>query len=92
MRASISVFTWGISIHCAIGATPATMWMQWRMLQQEQPQDFVIATGRQVSVRRFIELTSEELGWGSILWQGSGIHEVGRRAHTGALAVRIDPR
>jgi len=39
--------------------------MQWRMLQQEgPPEDFVIATGRQESVRRFIELTALELGWG----------------------------
>jgi GDP-D-mannose dehydratase len=38
--------------------------MQWRMLQQDSPEDFVIATGRQESVRRFIELTATELGWG----------------------------
>ena len=40
--------------------------MQWRMLQQEQPEDFVIATGRQESVRRFIELAASKLDWGSI--------------------------
>ena len=40
--------------------------MQWLMLQQEQPEDFVIATGRQESVRRFIELTAQQLGWGAI--------------------------
>ena len=39
--------------------------MQWRMLQQAEPEDFVIATGRQESVRRF-ELTAECLGWGAI--------------------------
>ena len=66
--------------------------MQWRMLQQEQPEDFVIATGRQETVRRFIELAAEQLGWGAISWQGSGIGEVGRRADTGAVVVRIDPR
>jgi len=55
--------------------------MQWRMLQQEQPDDFVIATGRQESVRRFIELAASELGWGGIEW-----------ADTGAVVVRIDPR
>ncbi len=38
--------------------------IQWRMLQQEQPEDFVIATGREKSVRRFIELAPSELGWG----------------------------
>ena len=67
--------------------------MQWRMLQQiGTPEDFVIATGRQESVRRFIELTAAELGWGPILWEGSGINETGRRADSGALVVRIDPR
>jgi len=65
--------------------------MQWRMLQQQTPEDFVIATGRQESVRRFIELTALELGWGAIEWQGEGVHEVGRRP-TGEVVVRIDPR
>jgi GDPmannose 4,6-dehydratase len=66
--------------------------MQWRMLQQQSPEDFVIATGRQESVRRFIELTAQQLGWGSIQWEGSGIAEIGLRADTGAVVVRIDPR
>jgi len=66
--------------------------MQWRMLQQEQPEDFVIATGRQESVRRFIELAAAELGWGGIQWQGEGLHETGLRADTGDVVVRIDPR
>ena len=66
--------------------------MQWRMLQQEQPEDFVIATGRQETVRRFIELAAGELGWGAITWEGSGVEEVGRRSDTGAVVVRIDPR
>jgi GDPmannose 4,6-dehydratase len=67
--------------------------MQWRMLQQSGvPEDFVIATGRQESVRRFIELTAASLGWGGIDWQGSGVEETGRRADTGAVVVRIDPR
>ncbi|MBM5825924.1 MAG: GDP-mannose 4,6-dehydratase, partial [Cyanobacteria bacterium M_surface_10_m2_119] len=59
--------------------------------QQESPEDFVIATGRQESVRRFIELTALELGWGSIQWEGEGIHQIGRRS-TGEVVVRIDPR
>jgi GDPmannose 4,6-dehydratase len=66
--------------------------MQWRMLQQDQPEDFVIATGRQESVRRFIELTAEQLGWGPMRWEGSGLQECGMRADTGAVVVRIDPR
>ena len=73
--------------------------MQWRMLQQQQPEDFVIATGRQESVRRVIELAATELGWAAglesgpaILWDGEGLEEIGRRADTGAVVVRIDPR
>jgi GDP-mannose 4,6-dehydratase len=52
--------------------------MQWRMLQQDSPEDYVIATGRQESVRRFIELAARELGWGNepdesaLLWEGEG--------------------
>ena len=66
--------------------------MQWRMLQQKQPEDFVIATGRQESVRRFIELAAKALGWGELQWNGEGLQEVGQRADTGAVVVRIDPR
>ena len=66
--------------------------MQWLMLQQDTPEDYVIATGRQESVRRFIELTATQLGWGSMQWEGSGLNEVGRRSDTGAIVVRIDPR
>jgi GDPmannose 4,6-dehydratase len=66
--------------------------MQWLMLQQEQPEDFVIATGRQESVRRFIELTAQQLGWGGIEWSGQGLQEIGKRADTSQVVVRIDPR
>ncbi len=67
--------------------------MQWRMLQQEgPPEDFVIATGRQESVRRFIELVAYELGWGAIAWQGEDLQETGSRVDTGDVVVRIDPR
>ena len=71
--------------------------MQWLMLQQELPRDFVIATGRQESIRRFIELTAEKLGWKNnnneyILWSGQGANEVGRRADTNEIVVRVDER
>ncbi len=66
--------------------------MQWRMLQQDHPEDFVIATGRQESVRRFIELAAEKIGWGGITWEGAALEEVGRRADSGAVVVQIDPR
>ena len=66
--------------------------MQWRMLQQDAPEDFVIATGRQETVRCFIELTAEKIGWGGIRWEGEGLEELGHRADTGDVVVRIDPR
>lgn len=63
--------------------------MQWLMLQQDKPEDFVIATGVQFSVRQFIEWASAELGE-QIRWEGHGVDEVG---YWGANpVVRIDPR
>tara|TARA_R110002111_G_scaffold122386_1_gene186151 strand:+ start:581 stop:1705 length:1125 start_codon:yes stop_codon:yes gene_type:complete len=50
--------------------------MQWLMLQQEKPDDFVIATGKQYSVRQFVEFSAKEVGI-SITWQGIGIDEKG---------------
>ena len=66
--------------------------MQWLMLQQTKPDDFVIATGHQTTVRHFIELAAVHIGWGSIIWSGQGVDEVGRRADTGDIVIRIDPR
>jgi GDPmannose 4,6-dehydratase len=63
--------------------------MQWMMLQQEQAEDFVIATGVQYSVRQFIEWTAEELGM-PLRWEGEGIDEVGYWNHK--PIVKIDPR
>ena len=63
--------------------------MQWLMLQQEEPEDFVIATGKQYSVRQFIEWTAAELGM-SIHWEGRGIEEVGYS--DAKPIIRIDPR
>ena len=62
------------------------------MLQQEKPIDFVIATGRQESVRKFIELTAKELNWGSIIWEGTGVNEIGRREDTNEIVIRIDEK
>jgi len=50
--------------------------MQWMMLQQDHPDDFVIATGKQYSVRQFIEMSADELGI-KIKWQGEGVDEIG---------------
>jgi len=63
--------------------------MQWLMLQQEQPEDFVIATGVQYSVRDFIDAAARELGM-EIGWQGKGLDEKGIDAH-GKCIVEIDP-
>ena len=72
--------------------------MQWRMLQQDEPEDFVIATGEQHSVREFVEVAAAEVGF-SIEWRGEGVGEVGVLIGTdeGDLLeerpiVRVDPR
>ena len=66
--------------------------LQWRMLQQDEPDDYVISTGRQESVRRFIELCAKKLGWGGIAWEGIGLEEVGRRIDTNEIVVRVDQK
>ncbi len=79
--------------------------MQWLMLLQDHPEDFVIATGVQYSVRQFIEMSAERLGF-TIAWQGQGVGEVGvvdQISHSsaadkcpalrpGMVIIRIDPR
>jgi len=74
--------------------------MQWMMLQQDVPKDFVIATGVQYSVREFIEMAAGRLGIG-IRWEGEGRDEVGvvsalsaehSSLRLGGAVVRIDPR
>ena len=64
--------------------------MQWLMLQQDDPQDFVIATGVQYSVRDFVDAAARELGI-AVRWQGQGIDEKGYDAH-GHCIVAVDPR
>ena len=64
--------------------------MQWLMLQQENPEDFVIATGVQHSVRDFIEAAAKELGF-QIRWEGDGVNEKGYDAQ-GKCVVAVDPR
>ncbi len=63
----------------------------WLMLQQETPEDFVIATGETHSIREFVELAYKELGI-EIEWRGQGIDEVGIDRATGNTIIRIDPR
>jgi GDPmannose 4,6-dehydratase len=64
--------------------------MQWLMLQQDAPDDYVIATGEQHSVREFIELTARELGI-AIQWEGQGVDERGINAANGKTIVAVDP-
>ena len=64
--------------------------MQWLMLQQDHPEDFVIATGVQYSVRQFVEISAAELGI-SIKWKGKGVEEKGYDA-AGKCIVQVDPR
>ena len=78
--------------------------MQWLMLQQDEPEDFVIATGVQVSVRQFVQMAAEVLGI-TLEFEGQGTAEVGRVARVGPgprderakvkpgdVIVRVDPR
>ena len=66
--------------------------MQWLMLQQDHPEDFVIATGVQYSVRDFVNAAAKELGM-NIRWQGKGVDEIGYLdAQSSRAIVRVDPR
>ena len=65
--------------------------MQWLMLQQDQPEDFVIATGVQYSVRDFVNAAAKELGI-EIRWEGKGIEEKGYDVASGKCIVQVDPR
>jgi len=64
---------------------------QWLMLQQAEAEDFVIATGKQYSVRDFVVAAGERLGM-HIEWRGRGVDEVGTDQATGRVLVRVDPR
>ena len=66
--------------------------MQWLMLQQNKPEDFVIATGRECSVRHFIELCAEALNWGGINWEGEGLNEIGKRKDNGKTVIKVDEK
>ena len=66
--------------------------MQWLMLQQEKPEDYVIATGSQISVREFIEIAAEYIGWGGIRWEGEGLNEIGIRNDNNKTIIEVDKR
>lgn len=63
----------------------------WRIVQQDSPDDYVLATGEAHSVREFVELAFAEAGR-KISWEGEGINEIGRDAQSGDVLVKIDPR
>ncbi|MGE4529284.1 MAG: GDP-mannose 4,6-dehydratase [Rhodospirillaceae bacterium] len=63
----------------------------WRILQQDAPGDYVLATGESHSVREFVECAFAEVGQ-AIVWQGKGVDETGVDAESGAVRVRVDPR
>ncbi len=65
--------------------------MQWLMLQQDEPDDFCIATGNQYSVRDFVNLAWAQLGR-KIRWEGEGVNEKGYDEDSGELVVAVDPR
>jgi len=62
----------------------------WRMLQQESPDDYVLATGETHSVREFVELAAEVAGF-DLAWEGSGEEERGIDRRTGKVVVRVNP-
>ena len=63
---------------------------QWLMLQQDKPEDFVIATGVQYSVRQFVDAAAKEIGM-QITWEGQGVEETGTDQN-GKVIVKVDPR
>jgi GDPmannose 4,6-dehydratase len=63
----------------------------WLMLQQEEPDDYVIATGKQYSVREFVEEAAPYFGM-KIIWEGEGLDEVGIDKSTGKTVVRVNPK
>jgi len=62
----------------------------WRMLQQPEPDDYVIATGETHSVREFVEVAFQELGL-EIAWEGEKERELGRDRSTGKILIKVDP-
>lgn len=63
----------------------------WLMLQQDRPDDYVLATGQTTTVRRFVELAFQELDI-HIDWEGEGINEIGKCSKTGRTLVEVSPR
>lgn len=73
------------------GYAPEYVEAMWKMLQLEHPEDFVIATGETHSVREFVELAAQYVGY-DLVWEGEGIHEKGIDRKSNRIIVEIDPR
>ena len=73
------------------GYAPDYVEMMWRMLQQDTPDDYVVATGEMHTVREFIEKSFGYVGI-EIVWEGEGVKEVGKNKATGDIVVRMDER
>lgn len=65
--------------------------MMWLMLQQDQPDDYVVATGETHSVREFVELAAKNLDM-DLVWEGSGVDEVGIDKKTNKAVIKVDPK
>ncbi len=63
----------------------------WMMLQREEPEDFVLATGKMYTVREFVQKAATHIGI-DLVWKGEGVDEKGYDAKTGKLVVEVDPR
>lgn len=63
----------------------------WLILQQDKPEDFVVASGETHTVREFATLAFNEIGI-NIIWQGQGVNEIGLNAQTGEVLVKVNPR
>lgn len=63
----------------------------WMMMQQDKPDDFVLATGKKISVRKFVEMSFNHVGI-KLKWEGKGVNEKGINDATGKIIVEIDPR
>jgi len=73
------------------GYAPEYVEAMWLMLQQNEPDDYIIATGETHSVREFVEVAFEQIGI-KIKWQGEGVEEVGVDKNNGEVLVKIDPQ
>jgi GDPmannose 4,6-dehydratase len=62
----------------------------WRILQADEPNDWVVSTGEAHSVRQFVEAAFQEVGI-HIVWEGTALNEVGKCAATGKVLIRVDP-